>query len=57
MEIISAQKLTHCRFELHSRPVLKEVPGDDKKKKIIKISIAIIWPNIWRDTLCPAAQL
>lgn len=26
------EKLMHCRFVLHSRPVLRGVPGDDKKE-------------------------
>lgn len=55
MQISADEKLTHCRFELHSRPVLRGVPGDDKKENGEK-SIIIIWPNIWRDS-CPAAQL
>lgn len=47
------EKLMHCRFVLHSRPVLRGVPGDDKKEneKKKKKSIIIIWPNIWRDSL------
>lgn len=43
------EKLMHCRFVLHSRPVLRGVPGDDKKENGKK-SIIIIWPNIWRDS-------
>lgn len=32
MQISADEKLMHCRFELHSRPVLRGVPGDDKKE-------------------------
>lgn len=33
MQISADEKLMHCRFVLHSRPVLRGVHGDDKKKK------------------------
>lgn len=46
MQISADEKLMHCRFVLHSRLVLRGVPGDNKKKSII-----FIWPNIWRDSL------
>lgn len=50
MQISADEKLMHCRFVLHSRPVLRGVPGDDKNENENKKSI-IIWPNIWREYL------
>ena len=32
MQISADEKLMHCRFVLHIRPVLRGVPGDDKKE-------------------------
>lgn len=33
MQISANEKLMHCRFVLHSRLVLRGVPGDNKKGK------------------------
>lgn len=52
------EKLMHCRFVLHSRPVLRGVPGDDKKEngKEKKKHNNYMAKHMERLS-CPAAQL
>lgn len=53
MQISADEKLMHCRFVLHSRLVLRGVPGDNKKKKKHNIYMAKHMERL----SCPAALL
>lgn len=51
MQISADEKLMHCRFVLHSRLVLRGVPGDNKKKHNIYMA------KHMERLSCPAALL
>lgn len=56
MQISADEKLMHCRFVLHIRPVLRGVPGDDKNENGKKKKHTYMAKHMERIS-CPAALL